>query len=77
MEFLRLLRRYVVTQLAAASPAHASGRLVRWCLTVPAMWHDGAKAAVRRAAHRAGLTSRLDSDEVSARAAGLGAAGRA
>ncbi|EFJ45159.1 hypothetical protein VOLCADRAFT_106113 [Volvox carteri f. nagariensis] len=49
---------------ASASAASAARGMVRWCLTVPAMWSDGAKAAVRRAAHRAALITSLDSDEL-------------
>lgn len=35
---------------------------VQWCLKVPAMWSDAAKAKMRQAAHRAGITGSVDSD---------------
>ncbi|KXZ46436.1 hypothetical protein GPECTOR_43g872 [Gonium pectorale] len=68
-EFLRLLKMYVLQHLQSIAPHGAPNALtarglVRWCLTVPAMWSDEAKGAVRRAAHRAGLITRLDSDDL-------------
>ena len=48
----------------AASIGLAPGD-IGWVLTVPAIWDDGAKAFMRRAAFDAGLTADVDSDRLS------------
>ncbi|GIM04741.1 hypothetical protein Vretimale_9239, partial [Volvox reticuliferus] len=49
---------------SAASVSATARGMIRWCLTVPALWSDEAKGKVRRAAHRAALITKLDSDEL-------------
>ncbi|KAG2486138.1 hypothetical protein HYH03_015231 [Edaphochlamys debaryana] len=73
-EFLRLLKAYTLRHLsrelppgspaAAAAAGGARAGMVVWALTVPALWSDGAKAAVRRAAFTAGLIPREDSEQL-------------
>ncbi|KAF5833000.1 hypothetical protein DUNSADRAFT_10921 [Dunaliella salina] len=46
---------------------HAAARPdnIQWCLTLPAMWSDAAKQAMREAALRAGLIRNIDSEALS------------
>jgi hypothetical protein len=54
-----------MSQLKAAFPTgNVHADLVQWRLTVPAMWADEQKDAMRSAAHQAGLTSQKDSEQL-------------
>ncbi|KAJ9523096.1 hypothetical protein QJQ45_023914, partial [Haematococcus lacustris] len=62
-DFLTFLRKYVIEQLVEEVGSDAA-RLdnIHWCLTVPAMWTERDKAAMRTAALRAGLIKKAGSD---------------
>ncbi|GLC61379.1 hypothetical protein PLESTB_001749800 [Pleodorina starrii] len=74
-DFLSELRGYIYRHLARASAAAASSASaagsdpdrrpldptsIAWCLTVPAMWDEAAKAKMRQAANRAGMARASD-----------------
>ncbi|KAG2500195.1 hypothetical protein HYH03_001775 [Edaphochlamys debaryana] len=50
-DFLTHLQKFVVSHLSREAPLDPSS--IGWCLTVPAMWDEEAKAKMRRAAGRA------------------------
>ncbi|KAG2500196.1 hypothetical protein HYH03_001776 [Edaphochlamys debaryana] len=52
-DYLTELVRFVTSTLSTAGPLDPSS--IGWCLTVPAMWDEEAKAKMRRAAGRAGI----------------------
>ena len=52
-DFLRELKEAALARVRAA--AEVEEREVLWCLTIPAIWRDAEKTAMRRAAERAGL----------------------
>ncbi|KAG2500198.1 hypothetical protein HYH03_001778 [Edaphochlamys debaryana] len=52
-DFLTHLQKFVVSHLSRDAPLDPSS--IGWCLTVPAMWDEEAKAKMRRAAGRAGM----------------------
>ncbi|KAJ9522865.1 hypothetical protein QJQ45_023651 [Haematococcus lacustris] len=62
-DFLTFMRKYVIEQLVEEVGSDAA-RLdnIHWCLTVPAMWTERNKAAMRTAALRAGLIRKAGSD---------------
>ncbi|KAL6763560.1 hypothetical protein V8C86DRAFT_3161690 [Haematococcus lacustris] len=62
-DFLTYLCKYVIEQLVEEVGSDAA-RLdnIHWCLTVPAMWTERDKAAMRTAALRAGLIQKAGSD---------------
>ncbi|KAG2500197.1 hypothetical protein HYH03_001777 [Edaphochlamys debaryana] len=52
-DFLTRLQEFVVSHLSRDAPLDPAD--IGWCLTVPAMWDEEAKAKMRRAAGRAGM----------------------
>ncbi|GLC34802.1 hypothetical protein PLESTM_000241700 [Pleodorina starrii] len=62
-DYLGEMRKYIREQLRRSAGVTSSLTTdeVLWCLTVPAIWSEPAKARMREAAHRAGLTVRTDS----------------
>jgi hypothetical protein len=64
-DYLRFMKEYTLQKLQNAFPmGNVHADLVQWCLTVPAMWTDEQKDAMRSAAHRAGLVSEKDSEQL-------------
>ncbi|EFJ45276.1 hypothetical protein VOLCADRAFT_94501 [Volvox carteri f. nagariensis] len=66
-DYLGEMRKYIRDQLrrSAGITSSLTSSEVAWCLTVPAIWSDAAKARMREAAHRAGMTVRMDSRSLS------------
>jgi molecular chaperone DnaK (HSP70) len=60
-DFLRMFKAHCLKLLG---DLYTVGR-VQWCLTVPAIWKDDQKDAMRRAAHLAGLIDTEASDRLS------------
>jgi len=59
-DYLRCLHDHVVRELSKEFARNYTEEQFRYCLTVPAMWSDRAKAKMRQAAVQAGLISSLD-----------------
>ncbi|KAL1924594.1 uncharacterized protein VTP21DRAFT_4248 [Calcarisporiella thermophila] len=59
-DYLRAFHSYVLSELQKGFAANYDTSKFRYCLTVPAMWSDPAKAAMRLAAIRAGIVSPND-----------------
>ncbi|KAI8061842.1 uncharacterized protein B0P05DRAFT_556879 [Gilbertella persicaria] len=62
-DYLALFHQHVCTELLKGFAAHYDQSKFRYCLTVPAMWTDRAKSAMREAAICAGLIHRTDPPE--------------
>ncbi|KAG2233575.1 hypothetical protein INT48_009362 [Thamnidium elegans] len=62
-DYLRMFHAHVCAELLKGFAGNYDQSKFRYCLTVPAMWSDRAKAAMREAAIRAGLVSRSDPPE--------------
>ncbi|ORZ00967.1 hypothetical protein BCR43DRAFT_511896 [Syncephalastrum racemosum] len=62
-DYLRVFHHHVCTELLKGFAGNYDQSKFRYCLTVPAMWSDHAKAAMREAAIRAGLVQRGDHPE--------------
>ncbi|PNH11786.1 Heat shock protein 12B [Tetrabaena socialis] len=60
-DYLAEMRAYIREHLRRTTGVAMSSDEVLWCLTLPAIWSNAAKARMRDAAHSAGLTVRLDS----------------
>ncbi|CAO3617361.1 unnamed protein product [Cunninghamella blakesleeana] len=62
-DYLRAFHDHVKSELLKGFAGNYDQSKFRYCLTVPAMWSDRAKAATREAAIRAGLVLRSDHPE--------------
>ncbi|KAF7732899.1 Heat shock 70 kDa protein 12A [Apophysomyces ossiformis] len=62
-DYLRVFHAHVCTELLKGFAGNYDQSKFRYCLTVPAMWSDRAKAAMREAAIRANLIQRSDHPE--------------
>ncbi|ORX58250.1 hypothetical protein DM01DRAFT_1333909 [Hesseltinella vesiculosa] len=62
-DYLRAFHEHVKGELLKGFAGNYDQSKFRYCLTVPAMWSDRAKAATREAAIRAGLVLRTDHPE--------------
>ncbi|KAG0173998.1 Heat shock 70 kDa protein 12A [Apophysomyces sp. BC1034] len=62
-DYLRVFHTHVCTELLKGFAGNYDQTKFRYCLTVPAMWSDRAKAAMREAAIRANLIQRSDHPE--------------
>ncbi|KAI8342654.1 hypothetical protein BC941DRAFT_413445 [Chlamydoabsidia padenii] len=62
-DYLRSFHDHVKSELLKGFAGNYDQSKFRYCLTVPAMWSDRAKAATREAAIRAGLVLRSDHPE--------------
>ncbi|CAO3635194.1 unnamed protein product [Mucor fragilis] len=62
-DYLHLFHNHVCSELLKGFAGNYDQSKFRYCLTVPAMWTDRAKAAMREAAIRAGLVLRSDPPE--------------
>ncbi|KAI7885933.1 uncharacterized protein EV154DRAFT_470549 [Mucor mucedo] len=62
-DYLYLFHNHVCSELHKGFAGNYDQANFRYCLTVPAMWSDRAKAAMREAAIRAGLVLRTDPPE--------------
>ncbi|KAI8364738.1 uncharacterized protein BYT42DRAFT_590213 [Radiomyces spectabilis] len=62
-DYLRVFHNHVCTELLKGFAGNYDQSKFRYCLTVPAMWSDRAKAAMREAAIRANLIQRSDHPE--------------
>ncbi|GIL49465.1 hypothetical protein Vafri_5802 [Volvox africanus] len=60
-DYLGEMRKYLRDHLRRTLGVTLRSDEVVWCLTVPAIWSDAAKARMREAAHRAGLCIQADS----------------
>jgi molecular chaperone DnaK (HSP70) len=60
-DFLRMFKEHCLTKLQRDFPKSS----VKWCLTVPAIWKDNQKDAMREAAWKAGLIPHKESDQLS------------
>ncbi|EFJ45277.1 hypothetical protein VOLCADRAFT_94503 [Volvox carteri f. nagariensis] len=54
-DYLGEMRKYIREHLRRSAGVILHSDELVWCLTVPAIWSDAAKARMREAAHRAGL----------------------
>ncbi|OBZ90704.1 Heat shock protein 12B [Choanephora cucurbitarum] len=59
-DYLSVFHQHVCEELQKGFAANYQQSSFRYCLTVPAMWSDQAKSAMREAAIRAGLVERND-----------------
>ncbi|OZJ06764.1 hypothetical protein BZG36_00411 [Bifiguratus adelaidae] len=59
-DYLRCLHKYLMLQLGRTFARNYAEDSFRYCLTVPAMWSDQAKTAMRQAAVQAGLIKATD-----------------
>ncbi|KAI8144226.1 hypothetical protein BJV82DRAFT_608771 [Fennellomyces sp. T-0311] len=62
-DYLSAFHQHVCTELLKGFAGNYDQSKFRYCLTVPAMWSDRAKAAMREASIRAGLVQRGDHPE--------------
>ncbi|KAI9310610.1 hypothetical protein BX666DRAFT_2005317 [Dichotomocladium elegans] len=62
-DYMRAFHTHVCNELLKGFAGNYDQNKFRYCLTVPAMWSDRAKAAMREAAIRAGLVQRGDHPE--------------
>ncbi|KAG2225921.1 hypothetical protein INT45_006617 [Circinella minor] len=62
-DYMGAFHQHVCTELLKGFAGNYDQSKFRYCLTVPAMWSDHAKAAMREAAIRAGLVQRGDHPE--------------
>ncbi|KAI7904945.1 uncharacterized protein BX663DRAFT_501109 [Cokeromyces recurvatus] len=62
-DYLHLFHNHVCAELSKGFAGNYDQSKFRYCLTVPAMWTDRAKAAMREASIRAGLILRSDPPE--------------
>ncbi|KAG2484372.1 hypothetical protein HYH03_016788 [Edaphochlamys debaryana] len=60
-DYLGEMRKYIRDHLRRTAGVTLSSDETVWCLTLPAIWSDAAKARMREAAHRAGLTPSVGS----------------
>ncbi|KAG2484378.1 hypothetical protein HYH03_016794 [Edaphochlamys debaryana] len=60
-DYLGEMRKYIREHLRRTAGVTLSSDDTVWCLTLPAIWSDAAKARMREAAHRAGLTPTVGS----------------
>eukprot|EP00899_Mesostigma_viride_P001819 jgi/Mesvir1/11638/Mv00039-RA.1 len=58
VDYLRALASLAMEELRTKFGAHIVDDDVQWCLTVPALWDEAAKAAMQRAAIDAGIVKR-------------------
>ncbi|MEW5318104.1 MAG: hypothetical protein WDW38_009354 [Sanguina aurantia] len=67
-DFLSMVRRNVMMHLGGAVADALGVRMhpdmLKWCVTVPAQWGEASKAAVRTAALRAGIITKVDSPQL-------------
>jgi molecular chaperone DnaK (HSP70) len=59
-DYLRFLRQAAVDDVTKATSGVITEDLIRWCITVPAIWTEPQKQLMRRAAEKAGLTRAND-----------------
>lgn len=59
-DYLKALHSYVLSDVKRGFAKNYDSESFRYCLTVPAMWSDSAKYAMRRAAIKAGLIKKDD-----------------
>ncbi|GCA65292.1 hypothetical protein KIPB_016781, partial [Kipferlia bialata] len=53
-DYLRFMHALIIEHLNTQYDGFVTQDDIQWCLTVPAMWTDRAKAQMREAAHMAG-----------------------
>ena len=62
-DYLKVLHQYVLEDVTRGFAKNYDPSSFRYCLTVPAMWSDSAKHAMRKAAIKAGLISAKDPED--------------
>ncbi|KAI7901283.1 uncharacterized protein BX663DRAFT_515501 [Cokeromyces recurvatus] len=62
-DYLKALHEYVLEELSKGFAKNYDPNHFRYCLTVPAMWSDLAKYSMRKAAVKAGLVRKEDSED--------------
>lgn len=59
-DYLRFIKQAAVEDVTKATSGAVTEDLIRWCITVPAIWTEAQKQLMRRAAEKAGLTESGD-----------------